>query len=436
MSKPVSAWRLTFALIRIPRLFASLFLLPLIVSTILVQLQLVITALWLTANSSNPDKVTSNLQRMKDENVGRAILYGAGKKLPPIRICRWQPITLENGQPSETPPNDGCKPDLLDVAIRVNDTAAYDVASYEKLFDGNVERLHVCRFCSPHVVIDANSDSPRTDIYSVWGLMVLSLIQFNDDLNTNYLHMVQQFNDVRNSLGPINFHASGLQQPVHSRDLMTSLAIILNFATVVIITMWLALRAHRKVLDYFAHSGALLPMVAATGNGVFYGALWLLTSLRVIAFLLAAVPLSYFGLEEILEKKSVLSFLDVDYSALTLWVISMISGMMFATILASIAELKQRHSLLSFMYRYLPLLLCGFGAVVWVALFLVDSPIAGLLRNIITALPILGTAPVLIAPIFKPPFDILAVHTVLTVGLLVIALRYNARWFAAHLEDI
>jgi len=261
-------------------------------------------------------------------------------------------------------------------------------------------------------------------------------VQFNDDVNEQYLSVVKNFDKIKFRIGDISFHSSGFRNPVGVRMMYVAMAIVFNIALLIVITMWLALRAHRKVLDYFARSGALLPMVAATGKGVFYAALWILTFFRVGAFLFAAVPLTIYGFAEILRKDQVTSVFGSDYVALLLWIIAIVTSLGLATLISSISELKQRHQFLSFVYRYLPIAVCAIGMLLWSASFIGDSENSGLFRSVMTALPILGMGPVLIAPIFKPNFDVLAVHTVLTSLVFLFALKHNARWFAAHLEDL
>ena len=54
----------------------------------------------------------------------------------------------------------------------------------------------------------------------------------------------------------------------------------------------------------------------------------------------------------------------------------------------------------------------------------------------LTGTPVLGIAPILIAPIFKPMVDVLTVHSILTILVCLYVLRANAHWFAAHLEEL
>ncbi|MBN8548793.1 MAG: hypothetical protein J0M12_05725 [Deltaproteobacteria bacterium] len=434
MKLMLSALRLAIALARIPRLFASLLLIPLILSLLLVYGQLVVTGLVVRTLSQDPKTIESTLRQIKQDNLGRRLLYGDGVELPPLKLCRWTETIVE-GVAHEIPPA-GCEPDKLDVALHVPDPAAFDAAQYEKIFNGNVERLHVCKTCQPHVVIEVGETENKTQVYSVWGMLILSLIRFNDDVNEQYINVVKNFDKIKFSIGDISFYSSGLRHPVGVRTMYMSMAVVFNIALLIIIAMWLALRAHRKVLDYFARSGALLPMVAATGKGVFYAALWILTFFRVGAFLFAAVPMTLYGFAEILRKDQVHSVFGSDYIALFLWVVAIVTSLGLATLISSISELKQRHQFMSFVYRYLPIAICAIGMLLWSLSFISDAEVTGTFRNVMTALPILGMGPVLIAPIFKPNFDVLAIHTVLTSLLFVIALQHNARWFAAHLEDL
>lgn len=432
----IAGFRLALALARIPKLFASLFLIPLFLSLLLVYGQLVVTGIFIRTLSQDPESVETTLKQMKHENFGRKLIYGESKELPPLKLCRWIPVTGPEGATGEAPPSADCAPDKLDVALHVPDPQTFATEEYEKIFNGNVERLHICRTCHPHVVINVGATENKTSVYSIWGLVVLSLVQFNDDVNEQYVKVVKNFDKIKFKIGDISFYSPGLRHPVGVRTMYVSMAIVFNIALLVVVTMWLALRAHRKVLDYFARSGALLPMVAATGKGVFYAAIWILTFLRVGGFLVAAVPMTIFGFQEIMRKDQINVVFGGDFAALALWAVAIVSSLGLATLISSISELKQRHQFLAFMYRYLPITVCAIGMLLWSLSFISDSDFTGVFRNAMTSLPILGMGPVLIAPIFKPNFDVLAVHTFLTAALFAVALRHNARWFAAHLEDL
>lgn len=434
MGKQISSLRLAYSLARIPRLFASLFLMPLLLSIVLLYGQMLITGIWLGTNRSDPGEVAGALDRLKKENLGRRLLYGDGKELPEIKICRWT-ATLQDGEEGEVAPED-CSADLLDVAIHTQTPQTFDATAYRKIFNGNVEHLHLCRRCTPHIVIDASSEAHSTTVRSVWGLMVLSLIRFNEQSNQTFVKMAEDFHEIRTALGPVELLAHGFVAPINFRNMTPALAITLNVAGLFLLTMWLALRAHRKVLDYFSRSGALLPMVAATGQGTFYGALWLLTFARVVAFLLASVPLLISGFCELFPARSIGEIFDLAYVGIALWATTLAISLSLATLISSIAELKQRHHVLSFFYRYVPLILSGSGLLIWSISFLFDSTFAGALRNLISALPILGIGPVLLAAIFKPYTACLLIHLVSSILLGALILRHNARWFAAHLEEL
>lgn len=431
-----SAFRLALALARIPKLFSALFLIPLILSLLLVYGQLVVTGLFVRTFSQSHESVEDTFKQMKRENLGRRLLYGEGAELPPLLLCRWRMVQDEFGNSGEIPPSEECAPDKLDVALKVQNPQTFDASEYEKIFNGNVERLHICTSCQPHVVIEVGEATNNTHVYSIWGLMVLSLVQFNDDVGEQYVQAIKKFDKIKSKIGDILFFSPGFRHPIGVRQMYVSMAVVFNIAILIVITMWLALRAHRKVLDYFARSGALLPMVAATGKGVFYAAIWILTFFRVGGFLLAAIPMTILGFAEILRRDQIVTVFGKDHLALALWVVAVISSLGLATLISSISELKQRHQFLSFTYRYLPISVCALGMLLWSASFISDGYHTGMVRNVMTALPILGMGPVLIAPVFKPNFDVLAIHTMLTVLLFLFALRHNARWFAAHLEDL
>jgi hypothetical protein len=104
--------------------------------------------------------------------------------------------------------------------------------------------------------------------------------------------------------------------------------------------------------------------------------------------------------------------------------------------IGSIADLKQRHVTLDFVYRYMPLIVCLGGALFWCLSFLSNSEAVILLRNVMAALPVIGITPVLLAPAFQPASSILVIHFALALGAVLLIFKYNAYWFAAHLEEL
>jgi hypothetical protein len=120
----------------------------------------------------------------------------------------------------------------------------------------------------------------------------------------------------------------------------------------------------------------------------------------------------------------------------SIWLIALVSTLGFATVIASIAELKHRHSLLSISYRFLPLLGAFTGAILWSASFILPVHSFGVFRLILSAIPVFGIAPILVAPITGLPYLPMTIHAVLAACALVWLLRRNARWFAAHLEEV
>jgi len=428
--------RLAFSLIRIPRLFATLFLLPILLSIALVYIQLVLTGILLKVTPTDADDVEQHYKQAKELNLSRRILYGDSKRLAPLKICRWVLRPTATHPEQEAPPGPECAPDRLDIAIQVKEPASFEAEEYRRIFEGNVERLHICRSCHPDLIITNADDSPRIDSYSLQALLVLSLVTFNDDVHAQYIAARQGYDRIRRLLGEIYFHAKDLRHPVKLNDLETSLALIFNIAFLIVISLWLALKAHRRVLDYFVRNGALLPMVAASGKNNFYSAIWILTLLRVAAFLSAAGPLTYYGFISIINKQKLQNFLGNDPLEFVLWALAIGASLSLATLVASIADLKHRRHIMTVVYRYIPLLVCFLGAILWLATLLFDQRIFGWLRSLIAALPVMGIAPVLVAPVFKPQLEVLVTHTLLTAGIMAVMLKQNARWFAAHLEEL
>ncbi len=431
------AFKLALSLLLIPKLFLSLVFFPLILSILLVYLQLVATGLILKGADRDARSLESGLRSLQHSNLTKRFLFKGGESPTQLRICRWQTILRADGKVIEVPSADAaCTPDRLDAALMVQDPRTFDPSSYIPIFKGNTERLHICRTCRPDLVIDLRTETPKANIYSIWGAMVLGLVQFNDSIIGPRIEAYQGYDQIMQLLGEIYFHWHGMKSPANISQAKGSLALIFNIASIVIITLWLAMKAHRKVLDYFSDSGVLLPMVAAMGKQEFYSAIWLLTAFRVVAFLLASLPMLYLGFSQFESSSWISSFQTFEFLDCVVWILAISSSLGLATLVASIADLKHRHHLLSFAYRYVPLFLAIIGSMAWVLSFVGDGELAKIVRDVVGALPLFGMTPILVAPVFEPGLAVLASHAVLTLVLFLLIMKQNARWFAAHLEEI
>jgi hypothetical protein len=434
----MSAFRLAFSFILIPRLFLTLFFFPLLLSLILVYIQLVITGVVIRTSDRSPVAIENQFNNFKENNLVRQILFGSGAPLKRFKTCRWIEKPGPDKELFELPPDKSCAPDRLDVAVRASNPALFDATAYEEIFRGNTERLHICKSCRPDVVITPAgiNRGANTEIFSLQGFMLLSLLHLNDTVTESYIEAAKTYDATVRLIGERKFYAPGFREAISFKGISTQFALIGSIAVLVVITLWLAIKAHRKVLDYFARSGALLPMVAATGKRVFYSAIWLLTLFRVIAFLAASVPMTIFSFREIARAEHLDLFVGKDLSLFLLWILAIVASLGLAAIIASVGDLKQRHSWVSFTYHYLPLGISAIGIAVWAFTFLFDSNFAATFRDIVIATPVFGMAPVILAPVFKPTVPILIVHTSVSLLAALAILRHNAHWFAAHLEDL
>lgn len=425
------SFRIVAALVRIPHLALSLFLFPLLMSLALVFLQLIVTGIVLKRVNATSEGLAAAVERKGDKNAVRWLLYGSGDRRPGPEICRW---VMDNGE--ERPPSEACNPDRLDVAVRVEDTASYDVSSYATLFAGHVDRIHVCRACQPDVIVEPRAGGQTVSrAQSVFGLMILFLPYTNTEIEQSRVVVRRSIEDVKNRLGEVSLSIPEINDTIGISALKGTLPIVFNVSLLVVIALWLALRAHRRVLDYFSRNDVLLPLAAACGRQRFYSAIWLLTVLRVGCFLMTSVPIVYFGLLDVIDKES-LSLVRVSVVSGLMWVVALVATMALATVIGSISELKHRHSLVSFLYKFVPFAAAVLGAALWGFSFVLPSEAMGTCRLIVSAIPIVGIAPVLIAPATSLPLISLFVHSLLAISAFVFILRRNARWFAAHLEEV
>ena len=434
--------RLVFSLIRVPRLFATLFLFPIFVSLFVVYIQLIFSGAVITTTTPTTKEINSAIEGKRENNELRRYLLGIDDKLTDIKVCHWDLEDTETGLPK--PFEDGCIIERFDVTIQTNDIRSFNVEPYVKIFKGNFKKIHICHKdrCFSDILLDKTGNTEISKTYSLWGLLLLNLIHFSNENKTIRVKEKELVEQNDKLIGDKYLQVRGFKDPTKIDDLFYKLIIICNIAALIIVALWLSIKAHRKVLDYFSVNGALLPMVGAIGKGSFYSAIWMLTGVRVFFFLLAAVPASYFSLNNFAKSKNLKYdnitdlFFGGNISMFSLWIIALISSFCLSTIIASIADLKHRYALLSLIYKYIPLFICLFGGILWGVTFLIDNVVSEQIRYLITALPLLGMPAILLAPIFAPPVGVMVAHTLMTCALLFLTLSANVRWFAAHLEEL
>jgi hypothetical protein len=423
------AFHLAWSLIQIRHLAVSLFLFPLVCSVLLVLGQLVVTTMFI--RSVAPTVPTTEAIQ-EDFNPVRLVLYGSGARRPPLEVCRW--VSSSSDPTLEVPPRAACAPDSLDVALNVSDPRTFDVARYAEMFQGQIDRLHVCKDCKPDVVITASADGKHhSRAGSVYGLAVMSLAFIPKPEERS--EQVEKFRAVNDGIGDILFYMPDASDLVRLSSANGAIPFAANIVPLVVIALWLSVRAHRKVLDYFSHNDVLLPLVAATGKRTFYSALWIVTAARVFCFLAASLPVVYLGLKDIGGVR-VFDSLRAHIGLIAVWLFALVGAVALCTIVSSIADLKHRQAFRSVLYRYVPILVALLGAFVWTATFIVPSPFMGTVRSVITSVPILGLAPLFAAPVTLPSVTFILIHAVAATILVVLVLRNNARWFGAHLEEV
>jgi hypothetical protein len=423
------AFHLAWSLIQIPHLALSLFLFPLLCSVLLVLGQLVVTTMFI--RSVAPTVPTTEVIQ-EDFNPVRLVLYGSGARRPHLEVCRW--VASPSDPTIEVPPRAACAPDSLDVALNVSDPRTFDVGRYAEMFQGQIDRLHVCKDCKPDVVITASTDGKHhSRAGSVYGLAVMSLAFIPKPEERS--ERVEKFRAVNEGIGDILFYMPDASDLVRLSSANGAIPFAANIVPLVVIALWLSVRAHRKVLDYFSQNDVLLPLVAATGKRTFYTALWIVTGARVFCFLAASLPVVYLGLKDIGGVR-VFDSLRAHSGLITVWLFALVGAVALCTIVSSIADLKHRQAFRSVLYRYVPILVALLGAFVWTATFIVPSPFMGIVRNVITSMPILGLAPLFAAPVTLPSVTFVLIHAVAATILVVLVLRNNARWFGAHLEEL
>jgi hypothetical protein len=424
---------LSISLIRIPRLFFSILLFPILISLLIVFAQVVVTGLFIRSSTQSMSERTAKLSEASNKSLVRQLIYGDAELRSPLKLCRWLPPSGDN--PYEIPP-EGCAPDRLDAAIHTDNPADFDPSAYMTLLGGNFDRLHICsKDCTPDIVIQPNGKKTESSVASSVALLLMQLTFYNTSVQEHMQQASTVFDDTMESFGTISLSLPGFELPVPFTGLKQRLIVLLNFAMLIIIALYLALKAHRNVLDYFARNGALLPMVAAAGSDTFYMSIWMITLFRVMVFLIAALPLLLVAAVNSGSTKYFDSLVG-ETSFFLFWIVVLTLGVFLTTLISSIAELKRRHSFLTALYRYVPLLISFMGAFLWLATLLFDTESFLTIRSFVTAIPLVGLTPLLLAPLFRPGTWPMVIHGLSSFVLIVILLKANARWFSAHVEEL
>lgn len=420
--------RIAISFVRIPRLFASLFLGPLLVGVFLVSTQIFMLTAHIARQTQDANSIRNRLEQARETHWSRQLMYGDGRAQNTL-LCWWK-----TGTP---PPNLDCLISPFDVAIRVKDFNHPLLDGMIKSYTGTTKRIHICERCTATVTFDMTKDEHSIEVYHPFGMLIVALGHMqNSEVIQPLLASIDTQESLKTRMGDLFLKLPTIRRPIEVYVLDNDLVVLVNMVVYIAIALWLALRSHRKVLDYFARSQALLPLVAAFGKRNFYGAIWLLTLLRVVAFLISSVP---FGVLLYFKARNLDSSefsLRLGHTEWLLWIITIIMTFSLLTVLGSVAELKHRAPIRSFCLKYVPMAICAFGAIVWGTIIAFSPYPLFWLTDSITALPILGTLPVILAPVIGFSDNALAFHTLSSLSLLVYVLNKNMRWFAAHLEEI
>lgn len=433
------ALRLVWSLARIPHVALTLFVFPTLLSLALVFVQIVMTGVVMKSLSTDTKVITQSIRdgsARPELRILRNVLYGSPETRPALRVCFWIPDSAS--ATGERPPSPECYPDRLDVAVNVDNPSTAEISKIRQIFDGEVDRVHVCRSCQPDATISLSEDGmPQTKARSIYGLGVVFLALTKRDTKrlenrAMYLESVGEFQE---TIGSTSFFVPESGAFIDLSPTNPFVPLTINVVLIVMIAVWLALRAHRKVLEYFSQNGVLLPLVAATGKRPFYAAVWLLTLLRVSCFLLGSIPMLCAGMEAI-SGEDVFLKLKPHAPMLAIWAVSLVVTLGFLTTVASMADLKHRDSVFAFLYRYLPFGVAVAGAAAWAFSYIFVADWAATFRLVIDSTPMAGLLPLLMAPVLQLPSWVVAVHGGASMVAVVLLLRSNSTWFAAHLEEV
>ncbi len=430
----MKALYLAFSFIRVPKLFVSLLLWPMIIGVGIAVVQTVSSSAYFGLVNETPQDFRERVKTEPFENRWlRGKLFESTAPIGPLSLCRWE---TSNGIESP-PPGQGCRLEAYDVVLRPGGMSEEKIASYLKYFDGSTRRIHLCETCESKIIIEQTPDGIVSDIHGFIALAVYNLSENSASakISSHYADARDDMEAIKDITGTVRLHPDGFPHPLNMSEATKTMLLIFNTSLITIIALWLSLKGHRKVLDYFARNGALLPLVAACGKKTFYASLWIITLIRVAFFLMAALPATVVMYVKTVPDETLAEFMGSPLEFL-LYLCGIITSLSCLAIIASIAELKHRHTWLSFLYRYVPLSLAFIGTIVWFICIFTAGETSAIIQKVIACIPILGISPILVSPLFELHSDIIAIHASIASVLVLLMLKINSQWFAAHLEEI
>lgn len=197
---------------------------------------------------------------------------------------------------------------------------------------------------------------------------------------------------------------------------------------------WLGIKSHGKVINYFARNDALQPLIASLGLREFYGAIWILTLVRVAVF-------AGFYLVAMYQARPVMGFdllfetvFRSDFLFLLGWLFVLFLQFAIIAMLVSLAEIS-RDARATIFLVYSPLLTILIGLFVGLGTLTVDSLQLSALREFLLAMPLVSLMPHFLTPIVPCETYVLVMNIFASVIFLLVITRRNTMVFgySAHL---
>jgi hypothetical protein len=421
----VKSLHLAISLLRVKRLFFSLFLGPVLLGLIIVLIQTAGTVALINLSQEDSEKFGTRMSSSTESDFLRGFVFGDGMIPAKPRIC----------SPTDLSPD--CFLESYDIVVRNEFNHPVDNEEFQEVFRGAAQRVHFCLDCQSDFVLSIGESKTETKIFSLTGMAVLLLAD-----NRRLLELRQHLADARTEKdradqvqGRIVFHPPGLANPLAFSEAQTILVVILNVCLTIAIVLWLAIKAHRRVLDYFAKNDVLLPLVASCGKKVVYDALWMLSFARVLVFVLSAFLPFVIVLSKINNLAFSTSLGDTKYF-LILWIVAVLFSLGCFGTIVSMSELKQRYPIASALYKIVPIAGCFAGLILWIVAILNGGSEWNIVSSVISVVPIVGLTPTLVAPLSVISPITLVLHILLCGILAVYSLKRSSNWFASHLEEI
>ena len=203
-SKFFQSLHVAVSLLRVRRLFFSLFLGPVLLGLIIVLVQTAATVILIDLSNEDSEQFGERMSSSTESEILRGYVFGSGEIPDQPRIC------------NEIDAANECPLKESDIVVHNQSNRVIDIKEFQETFRGAAQRIHFCKDCTSDFILTVGESNTETRIFSLSGLAVLFLAD-NRRLVELRHHLTEAKSEKERAekvQGNIKFHPPGLESPL------------------------------------------------------------------------------------------------------------------------------------------------------------------------------------------------------------------------------